>query len=435
MDVSPRLDLPYIMASQAQKHVTHNEAVRMLDCLVQPVVQSRALSSPPASPTEGDGYIVATGASDAWSGREGQVACFQDGAWQFFTPAAGWRVHDTGAGESVVFTGTAWEPFRGGAGLPWLGVNTDAGEANRLSVAAAKTLLTHEGDDHRLTINKAASADTASVVFQTGFSGRAEFGLAGDDDWHVKISADGAAWSEALIADRSTGAVKFPSGLVHAPTGQPMHGLVFTPGGDGAISLWRLDDAHAQNPRTATIAAVSGDTITLSTPDAGLFFHAFMENVSLVRIWNTSKAAPGEPAWVKAVSGADQLQVLDASALAGWASGETVQIGDPTSVTASRCIAVDISPMLENLFGVSFRQAGIMLKAYMAGETGDVIGVTPTGVSGSFATAVAYGAGDGAAIIPCTEPSPVSDSNLVFLRETISATATIEKLDSIALFV
>ncbi len=33
-DNSPRLDLPDIQAAQAQKHVTHNEALRVLDVLV-----------------------------------------------------------------------------------------------------------------------------------------------------------------------------------------------------------------------------------------------------------------------------------------------------------------------------------------------------------------------------------------------------------------
>ena len=36
MNETANLSLPYILASQAQKHVTHNEAIRALDCLVQP---------------------------------------------------------------------------------------------------------------------------------------------------------------------------------------------------------------------------------------------------------------------------------------------------------------------------------------------------------------------------------------------------------------
>ena len=90
MTDTPNLTLPYIFASQAQKHVTHNEAIRALDCLVQLSVESRALTSPPASPVEGSGYVVAAGASDAWAGKSDKIAAFQDGAWAFYAPKDGW---------------------------------------------------------------------------------------------------------------------------------------------------------------------------------------------------------------------------------------------------------------------------------------------------------------------------------------------------------
>lgn len=56
-----------------------------------------------------------------------------------------------------------------------------------------RVLFTHAGDDHRLAINKAGAADTASVILQSGWSGRTELGLAGDDDFRLKVSADRAA--------------------------------------------------------------------------------------------------------------------------------------------------------------------------------------------------------------------------------------------------
>ena len=55
-DTSTHLLLPYLLASQAQKHVTVNEALRLLDGLV---VLDRHLTAPPASPADGDRYIVA----------------------------------------------------------------------------------------------------------------------------------------------------------------------------------------------------------------------------------------------------------------------------------------------------------------------------------------------------------------------------------------
>ena len=215
MDMTPNLHLPYILAAQAQKHVTHNEAIRALDALVQLTVLDRDLTGPPASPADGARYIVAAGATGAWSGQSLRVAAFQDGAWSFFTPLEGWIAWVADEDAAVVWSGTAWVPLgTGGAAsvnpTPLVGVNATADATNRLSVNSPATLLNHEGTGHQLKVNKAAAAHTASLLYQDGFSGRAEMGLTGDDDFHVKVSADGATWKEALIVNRTTGTVAMP---------------------------------------------------------------------------------------------------------------------------------------------------------------------------------------------------------------------------------
>ena len=45
-DATPRLGLPLLAAAQAQKHVTHNEALTVLDVLAQIAVKSRSLTLP-----------------------------------------------------------------------------------------------------------------------------------------------------------------------------------------------------------------------------------------------------------------------------------------------------------------------------------------------------------------------------------------------------
>ena len=55
-DITTHLLLPYILAAQAQKHVTHNEALRLLDAIVQLSVLDRDLTVPHASPADGDRY-------------------------------------------------------------------------------------------------------------------------------------------------------------------------------------------------------------------------------------------------------------------------------------------------------------------------------------------------------------------------------------------
>ena len=80
-DATTHLLLPYILAAQAQKHVTHNEALRILDGLVQLSVLDRDLTAPPGSPADGDRYIVASGATGDWAGWDLNVALWTDGAW------------------------------------------------------------------------------------------------------------------------------------------------------------------------------------------------------------------------------------------------------------------------------------------------------------------------------------------------------------------
>ncbi len=204
------LGLPYLAAAQAQKHVTHNEALSLLDGLVQGAVKSRVLATPPATPSDGDRYLVATTATGAWTGQEGTLALRMDGAWRFLTPHEGWTLWIDNEDVLVAFDGSTWSS----AGVPselqnlaLLGVNATADAANKLSVASAATLFNHVGNGHQIKLNKNATADTASFLFQTSFSGRAEFGTTGDDDFHVKVSNDGTAFYEALVVAAASGVV------------------------------------------------------------------------------------------------------------------------------------------------------------------------------------------------------------------------------------
>ena len=89
-DNSALLSLPYILPAQAQKHVTHNEAISQLDVIVQLAVTARNLATPPATPAQNDRYIVAAAATGAWAGKSGNIALYDSGAWAFYAPNAGW---------------------------------------------------------------------------------------------------------------------------------------------------------------------------------------------------------------------------------------------------------------------------------------------------------------------------------------------------------
>lgn len=228
MDLSPNLALTYLAAAQAQKHVSVNETFRALDAIVQASVLSRAQVDPPASPADGDRYVVATPATGAWAGHGGKLAAWQDGGWTFHQPRAGWLVWIEAENLLVVFDGAVWiDAVHAGSGTnpaALVGVNTTADSTNRLAVKSDAVLLSHDDvtpgtGSIQLKVNKATPASTAAVLFQTNFSGRAEFGLTGNDDWHVKVSPDGATFHEALVVDRNTGKVTLP----HTPSREFIH--------------------------------------------------------------------------------------------------------------------------------------------------------------------------------------------------------------------
>lgn len=210
-DETTILSLPLILPAQAQKHVTHNEAIAALDLIVQLTVINRTLTAPPALPTPGDRHIVAAGATGAWAGQSRRIALFLASGWQFVQPLAGWRAHVLAEGQMAVFDGLAWKtPSEGPLSVTRLGVAATADATNRLAVSAPATLLNHAGGGHQLKLNKASEAETASLLFQTGFGGRAEMGTAGSDDFSIKVSPDGAAFHTGVEIDAGSGRVTLP---------------------------------------------------------------------------------------------------------------------------------------------------------------------------------------------------------------------------------
>ncbi len=224
-ETSTRLSLSYVMPAQAQKHVTVNESLRRLDALACAAASSRAVTGEPAAPAEGEGYLLPAGASgESWDGLdEGDLVVFQDGAWARIAPFAGLRVLVLDEPALIVFDGTQWidagEALARLSNLEQLGVGTEADAANPLSAKLNACLFTaltaSEGGsgDLRYTMNKEAAGDVLSVLMQSGFSGRAEIGLVGDDDLQVKVSPDGASWTEAMRIANADGRVIFPAGV------------------------------------------------------------------------------------------------------------------------------------------------------------------------------------------------------------------------------
>lgn len=107
-DSTSRLALPLLDPGQAQKEMSHNEALARLDLLVQPVVVAVGTDDPPATPAPGQCWIVGDAPTGAWAGNAGALAGWTDGGWRFVAPSKGMAVAIGGTGVSARFAAGGW---------------------------------------------------------------------------------------------------------------------------------------------------------------------------------------------------------------------------------------------------------------------------------------------------------------------------------------
>ncbi|GEM_PF-6575646 len=243
---TPRLDLPLIESDQALKHITHNEALATLDALIQTSVEMQGAVTPPGAPSLGATYALGAGATGDWSGQDGKLAMWTQGGWRYVAPFEGWLMWDKALSALFIYNSGAWTgyspQFTQFQNIALLGVNTTADATNKLSVSSDAALFSYDGSgtgDMRVKINKSASAGTASHLFQVGFSGRAEFGLTGDDDFHIKVSPDNFTTTfEALRINKGSGDLIVENKMSIGHSGTPVSILhVVGPAGAGATAV------------------------------------------------------------------------------------------------------------------------------------------------------------------------------------------------------
>jgi hypothetical protein len=202
MSNTPTLSLPLVQPSQAQKHVTVNEALSRLDAMVQLRLRSRNLTTPPTGASEGDAYAVASGAGSEWAGRDGQIALFLNGGWDFIPAGVGWRAWVEDEGMPLTCDGVDWVP---GVGA--------------LSTNGAGTALRVIEFDH--VLGAGPTSDTGPVIpaqclvmgvtgiVLQGFTGAAttwRIGIAGvsDDRYGSGLGLATGSWLRGLTAQPLT---------------------------------------------------------------------------------------------------------------------------------------------------------------------------------------------------------------------------------------
>lgn len=189
MTSTSRLSLPVIEAAQAQKHVTHNEALVLLDALTQLTVESRVLTAPPGSPAEGACYIPASSATGAWNGWDEQIAVYS-GGWFRIVPQPGLKAWVRAERLTVTYEDGVW---RDGIAL--------TAHGGRVTLRAKEEELTLTGAFVE-TADAAFIPDRAIVL---GVSSRTTLAITGATSYGVGVASDVTKFGNLLgVALHST---------------------------------------------------------------------------------------------------------------------------------------------------------------------------------------------------------------------------------------
>lgn len=309
---SRNLNLPFLAPAQALKHITHNEALVQLDEIVQLSVLQSDLTDPPQAPQDGDRFIIAANAGGSWTGREGEIAVWRDGSWQYQSPKTGWRAYDQTLQTMLVFDGADWSSLTTETdSAPQFGVNTSADSGNRFAIKSDAILHSHDdvtpgSGDVRHVLNKTGEAATGSFLFQSAYSGRAEIGLMGNNDLAFKVSADGVSWLTAMVINHQTGEVTFPTTPSVPTTSLP-------DGYDLYVDPNTGDDANdgSQALPFATLAPLR--TALNSHTDVGTTLEAYVagavytdQHLNLTSLAGPAEITFGEGAEIRWTLGTDQ---------------------------------------------------------------------------------------------------------------------------------
>lgn len=103
MNETLRHRLPLLASAQAQKEVTHNEALLAIDRRLQIAVLTFGSMAPPDTPLSGDCHIIGAMPIDDWAGRADAIATFDGFGWQFTTPLTGFVVYLIEAGVLAIY--------------------------------------------------------------------------------------------------------------------------------------------------------------------------------------------------------------------------------------------------------------------------------------------------------------------------------------------
>jgi hypothetical protein len=207
---TPKLGAPELVAGQAVPETTVNEQIRYLEQGAQwfGAIIDRNLTAPPGSPSDGDAYIVAAGATGAWADHDGEIAFRFGSSWNFITPTEGMGAYFRDEDAAFTYDGANWDALGTGSGVLVFQGNIDASanpnypaatKGDAYLVSAAGKVGGASGKDVNVGDLVVASADNAGGNEAT--VGTSWFVLAASMDG-VLLAANNLADVDDVIAAR-----------------------------------------------------------------------------------------------------------------------------------------------------------------------------------------------------------------------------------------
>lgn len=108
LPTTARFLLPLLATAQAQKEITHNEALTLLDALAHSAIEDGPQADPPGTAAPGQCWLVGDAATGAWTGAAGSLAVSTPGGWRFVAPRPGMRVLRLADNVQLRFDGDGW---------------------------------------------------------------------------------------------------------------------------------------------------------------------------------------------------------------------------------------------------------------------------------------------------------------------------------------
>ena len=198
---TPNVGLSEMPSNSLQPSVPFNQSMQIVDALLRPgsIVQAMDIAADPVTTGSdiGKRWVVATGGSGDWTGKDGQIAlCVAANAWLFFVPSEGWEVRNLDEDARLyVYDGAAWVPGISSSDTSY--DNTISGLTADNVKAALDELASLVGLSGVAVTHVGSATVTGSAASVLSISG---LDLSADESYYIEFQLENATGSTANIS-------------------------------------------------------------------------------------------------------------------------------------------------------------------------------------------------------------------------------------------